>query len=202
MAVADAVLPLPPPPPPARIVVVVRFALTPMLALGRVLCVAGGSPRLPVLRRCVGHLRGRGCTDRGAPLLGRGLRPLPLPPGAHVRGSQGLRLQLPCVRRACRPVGVRGLRDCTCIWIHSGIQEERLRTNHAGVGCRLVKASAPCGAWIGRGCGLLPASARWSSGSNDVATCGGIDISGGNGWFCNRGCGDIWYTRETRQLAL
>ncbi|XP_048537271.1 uncharacterized protein LOC125515810 [Triticum urartu] len=43
MAVADAVLPSPPPPPPARIVVVVRFALTPMLALGRVLCVAGGA---------------------------------------------------------------------------------------------------------------------------------------------------------------
>ncbi|KAM3391937.1 hypothetical protein ACQJBY_013212 [Aegilops geniculata] len=44
MAVADAVLPSPPPPPPppAR-VVAVRFALTPMLALGRVLCVAGGS---------------------------------------------------------------------------------------------------------------------------------------------------------------
>ncbi|XBI52866.1 hypothetical protein VPH35_035183 [Triticum aestivum] len=49
MAVADAVLPSPP--PPARIVVVVlalvRFALAPMLALGRVLCVAAGA--LPYL---------------------------------------------------------------------------------------------------------------------------------------------------------
>ncbi|KAM3371744.1 hypothetical protein ACQJBY_018909 [Aegilops geniculata] len=45
MAVADAVLPSPPPPPPppsAR-TVAVRFALAPMLALGRVLCVAGGA---------------------------------------------------------------------------------------------------------------------------------------------------------------
>uniref|UniRef100_A0A453ARV0 Uncharacterized protein n=1 Tax=Aegilops tauschii subsp. strangulata TaxID=200361 RepID=A0A453ARV0_AEGTS len=120
----------------------------------------GGSPRLPVLRHCVGHLRGRGCADRGAPRLGQGLRPLPLPRGAHVRGFQ-----------------------------------ERLWTNHAGVGCRLV--SAPRGVWICRGCGLLPASGRWSSGSNDVATCGGIDISGGNGRFCNRGCGDIWYARDS-----
>uniref|UniRef100_A0A453ARR8 Uncharacterized protein n=1 Tax=Aegilops tauschii subsp. strangulata TaxID=200361 RepID=A0A453ARR8_AEGTS len=155
----------------------------------------GGSPRLPVLRHCVGHLRGRGCADRGAPRLGQGLRPLPLPRGAHVRGFQGLPLQLPCVPRACRPVGVRDLRDCTCIWIHFGIQQERLWTNHAGVGCRLV--SAPRGVWICRGCGLLPASGRWSSGSNDVATCGGIDISGGNGRFCNRGCGDIWYARDS-----
>ncbi|XP_037481266.1 uncharacterized protein LOC119359008 [Triticum dicoccoides] len=49
MAAADAVLPSPP--PPARIVVVVlalaRFALAPMLALGRVLCVAAGA--LPYL---------------------------------------------------------------------------------------------------------------------------------------------------------
>ncbi|XP_020154080.1 uncharacterized protein [Aegilops tauschii subsp. strangulata] len=45
MAVADAVLPSPPPPPPppsAR-TVAVRFALAPMLALGRVLCVAAGA---------------------------------------------------------------------------------------------------------------------------------------------------------------
>ncbi|KAF6999540.1 hypothetical protein CFC21_015550 [Triticum aestivum] len=49
MAVADAVLPSLP--PPARTVVVVlalvRFALAPMLALGRVLCVAAGA--LPYL---------------------------------------------------------------------------------------------------------------------------------------------------------
>ncbi|SPT16468.1 unnamed protein product [Triticum aestivum] len=43
MAVADAALPSPPPPPPRIAVVVlalVHFALAPMLALGRVLCVA------------------------------------------------------------------------------------------------------------------------------------------------------------------
>ncbi|XP_044969469.1 uncharacterized protein LOC123429506 [Hordeum vulgare subsp. vulgare] len=52
MAVAEAVLPSsPPPPPPSRIVVVVlalvHLALAPMLALGRVLCVAAGA--LPYL---------------------------------------------------------------------------------------------------------------------------------------------------------
>ncbi|EMS60409.1 hypothetical protein TRIUR3_09605 [Triticum urartu] len=47
MAVADAVLPSPPPPPPPARTVVVRFALAPMLALGRVLRVAAGA--LPYL---------------------------------------------------------------------------------------------------------------------------------------------------------
>ncbi|XP_037480411.1 uncharacterized protein LOC119357632 [Triticum dicoccoides] len=50
MAVADAVPP-PPPPPSARIVVVVlalmHLALAPMLALGRVLCVAAGALPYP-----------------------------------------------------------------------------------------------------------------------------------------------------------
>uniref|UniRef100_A0A453ARZ8 Uncharacterized protein n=1 Tax=Aegilops tauschii subsp. strangulata TaxID=200361 RepID=A0A453ARZ8_AEGTS len=42
----------------------------------------------------------------------------------------------------------------------------------------VVQASAHRGAWIGCGCGLLPSSGRWSSGSDDVAARGGFDVSG------------------------
>uniref|UniRef100_A0A453ARU4 Uncharacterized protein n=1 Tax=Aegilops tauschii subsp. strangulata TaxID=200361 RepID=A0A453ARU4_AEGTS len=109
----------------------------------------GGSPPLPGLRGRVGHLRGHGWTDRGEPRLGRELRPLPLPRGPHVRGPQGPHLQHPCAGRASRPVDVRGLRVCTCIWIHFGIQEERPRNIHAGVGCSRSGFRAPrCLDWL------------------------------------------------------
>uniref|UniRef100_A0A453ARW4 Uncharacterized protein n=1 Tax=Aegilops tauschii subsp. strangulata TaxID=200361 RepID=A0A453ARW4_AEGTS len=153
---------------------------------------------LPVLVRLVDSLRGLGCEGGGAPRLGRGLRLLPLPPDAHVRGFEVLRLLLPCLARAWRPAAVRpvrGLRGCSCTWIPSRIQTARLGSNHAGLSCRFVQSTPHCGAWTHGRCSFHPASFCWFSGSSDVA-CGGIVISGRNGWISNRGCGDICYPRD------
>ncbi|KAI5003213.1 hypothetical protein ZWY2020_030373 [Hordeum vulgare] len=136
MAVADAALPSPPMPPPSAwivlvalalvrlaltpMLVLVRFALMPMLVLVGVLCVPAGA------LACLFFATAWVTSMTSLPQswwAALSEAPLPLPPGDHVWGVQGLRLQLPCFPRACRPIGVRGLRDCSCIWVHFVIQE-------------------------------------------------------------------------------
>ena len=70
---------------------------------------------------------------------------------------------------------------------------EHLRSNHVGVDSGVVQVSSRRGPWVCCRFGLHPANCRWHSGRGDVATCGGIYVSGTNDCFYDRGCGVLWH---------